>query len=89
MYCNNYLKSEVKRCIQIGLLCVQQNPTRRPTIKDVMLMLNGSKTPPQPTAPAMSSQSFNASASSEDDGGNSGQSAARQRMDIERDLYPR
>ncbi|KAL0363285.1 UNVERIFIED_CONTAM: G-type lectin S-receptor-like serine/threonine-protein kinase [Sesamum calycinum] len=33
-------KSEVLRCIQIGLLCVQQRPEDRPTMPNVLLMLD-------------------------------------------------
>ena len=29
----------VKRCIHVGLLCVQENPKDRPTMSDVVLML--------------------------------------------------
>ena len=31
---------EIMRCIQIGLLCVQENVARRPTMASVLLMLN-------------------------------------------------
>ncbi|KAK4439267.1 G-type lectin S-receptor-like serine/threonine-protein kinase [Sesamum alatum] len=33
-------KSEVLRCIQVGLLCVQQRPEDRPTMPNVLLMLD-------------------------------------------------
>ncbi|WJX65602.1 hypothetical protein P8452_50243 [Trifolium repens] len=35
--------SEVIRCIQVGLLCVQQRPEDRPDISSVVLMLNREK----------------------------------------------
>ena len=31
--------SEVQRCIQIGLLCVQEDPTDRPTMSTVVALL--------------------------------------------------
>ncbi|XP_049936326.1 uncharacterized protein LOC116263642 [Nymphaea colorata] len=45
--------SEVARCIHIGLLCVQEDATRRPTMSSIVLMLNSSSlTLPAPSAPA-------------------------------------
>lgn len=35
-----YFESEVIRCIEIGLLCVQENPDDRPTIAEVVSYLN-------------------------------------------------
>nr|XP_023884295.1 cysteine-rich receptor-like protein kinase 10 [Quercus suber] len=44
---------EVLRCIQISLLCVQKDPTDRPTMASIILMLNGhSVTLPSPQEPA-------------------------------------
>ena len=43
--------SEVVRCIQIALLCVQQRPEDRPDIPSVVLMLNGEKSLPKPKIP--------------------------------------
>jgi hypothetical protein len=37
----NYSETEVLKCVNIGLLCLQQNPIDRPTMSDVMVMLNG------------------------------------------------
>ena len=34
------VESQVLRCIQIGLLCVQNNPEYRPTMNYVVLMLS-------------------------------------------------
>ncbi|KAF8030793.1 hypothetical protein BT93_D0089 [Corymbia citriodora subsp. variegata] len=50
---------EVMRCIQVGLLCVQQRPEDRPTMSSVALML-GSETSdvPQPKEPGFSAESF-------------------------------
>ena len=36
----NYFQTEVIRCIEIGLLCVQENPDVRPTIAEVVSYLN-------------------------------------------------
>ncbi|WCJ32142.1 Cysteine-rich receptor-like protein kinase 41 [Euphorbia peplus] len=43
---------QVLRCTQIGLLCVQQNAMDRPTMLDVVVMLNSNTTLPTPTQPA-------------------------------------
>lgn len=44
--------SEVIRCIQVGLLCVQHRPEDRPDMSSVVLMLNGEKSLPKPKIPA-------------------------------------
>ncbi|KAI4365063.1 hypothetical protein MLD38_021083 [Melastoma candidum] len=45
--------ANIVRCIHIGLLCVQENMTNRPTMASVVLMLNSqSVTLPVPTQPA-------------------------------------
>ncbi|KAJ9141471.1 hypothetical protein P3X46_032008 [Hevea brasiliensis] len=44
--------NEVLRCIQIGLLCVQENVLIRPTMSAVVLMLNGETTLPTSKQPA-------------------------------------
>ena len=43
--------SEVVRCIQVGLLCVQQKAEDRPEMASVVLMLNGEKLLPNPKLP--------------------------------------
>ncbi|KAG6776920.1 hypothetical protein POTOM_016711 [Populus tomentosa] len=43
---------EVLRCIQIGLLCVQEFPDDRPTMLEVVFMLGNEITLPSPTKPA-------------------------------------
>ncbi|KAK3433263.1 hypothetical protein EUGRSUZ_D00918 [Eucalyptus grandis] len=50
---------EVLRCIQVGLLCVQQRPEDRPTMSSAVLML-GSETSDvsQPKEPGLSAESF-------------------------------
>lgn len=46
-------KSEILKCIHIGLLCVQEDPSDRPTMADVVIMLvTESITLPKPNQPA-------------------------------------
>lgn len=50
---NGSSRNEMSRCIQIALLCVQENITRRPTMASVVLMLESQSTNiPTPTRPA-------------------------------------
>ncbi|OVA11175.1 Protein kinase domain [Macleaya cordata] len=50
---DSVLKNEVMRSIHIGLLCVQENIGNRPTMSNVVLMLNSySITLPSPSQPA-------------------------------------
>ncbi|CAO2189134.1 unnamed protein product [Urochloa humidicola] len=53
---SHYMESEVLCCVEIGLLCVQENPAERPDASAVVLMLsNPSSTPddrPAPSRPA-------------------------------------
>ncbi|KAK7269962.1 hypothetical protein RIF29_22786 [Crotalaria pallida] len=50
---NNGTQNEIMRCIHIGLLCVQENLADRPTMADVVLMLNSySLTLSTPSEPA-------------------------------------
>ncbi|KAL2327793.1 hypothetical protein Fmac_021220 [Flemingia macrophylla] len=46
-----FIPSEVIRCIQVGLLCVQRRPEDRPDMSLVVLMLNGYKLLPKPKVP--------------------------------------
>ncbi|XP_065877252.1 G-type lectin S-receptor-like serine/threonine-protein kinase RKS1 isoform X2 [Euphorbia lathyris] len=48
----SYPRDEALRCIQIGLLCVQENAEDRPTMVEVVLMLGSEKAPPYPKQPA-------------------------------------
>ena len=49
---DNYDKYEVIRCVHIGLLCVQENPTDRPSMFTIFQMLtNTSITLPVPQPP--------------------------------------
>ncbi|XP_057750077.1 G-type lectin S-receptor-like serine/threonine-protein kinase SD1-1 isoform X3 [Arachis stenosperma] len=47
-----FTPSEATKCIQVGLLCVQQRPEDRPNMSSVVLMLNGEKLLPNPKVPA-------------------------------------
>lgn len=48
----DYPENEVLRCMQVGLLCVQEGSDERPTMASVVLMLGSeSMTLPQPTRP--------------------------------------
>ncbi|WOK92773.1 cysteine-rich receptor-like protein kinase 10 [Canna indica] len=50
---DQFPRSEVLRCIQIGLLCVQENPSDRPNMATVVLALNSSTVSIQaPSKPA-------------------------------------
>ncbi|KAM0952188.1 putative protein kinase RLK-Pelle-DLSV family [Dioscorea sansibarensis] len=49
---HSYSVSQVMRCIQMGLLCVQENPKDRPTMSSVVFMLGTSNVLlPQPKQP--------------------------------------
>ncbi|GAU15359.1 hypothetical protein TSUD_04280 [Trifolium subterraneum] len=57
---NNDSRNEIMRCIHIGLLCVQENITSRPTMASVVVMLNShSVTLPIPLEPAFHMDSGN------------------------------
>lgn len=47
-----YPENEVFSCVQIGLLCVQENPADRPDISAVVLMLSSNSTSLQTPKPA-------------------------------------
>nr|XP_010931375.2 cysteine-rich receptor-like protein kinase 10 [Elaeis guineensis] len=50
---DQYEIREVLRCIHIGLLCIQKDPTERPSMATVILMLSSYTVPlPAPSAPA-------------------------------------
>ncbi|KAL2931721.1 Cysteine-rich receptor-like protein kinase 10 [Bienertia sinuspersici] len=90
---NNCSEIEVIRCIQVGLLCVQQNAAQRPTMATAVLMLTGSIALPPPIMPAMSPHHFNLSISPDDDGRQNKQLATKSvavwSTDFEKDMYPR
>lgn len=45
---NSCSLTETLRCIQVGLLCVQQRSEDRPNMSSVVLMLSGERSLPQP-----------------------------------------
>ena len=46
-------RSEIIRCVHIGLLCVQENAADRPTMNEIVLMLNSNSISlPVPSKPA-------------------------------------
>ncbi|XP_024159948.1 G-type lectin S-receptor-like serine/threonine-protein kinase SD1-29 isoform X2 [Rosa chinensis] len=53
---DSYSSSEVLKCVHIGLLCVQDNATDRPTMKDIGLMLSSEKDGSQPKRPVFTIQ---------------------------------
>ena len=54
-----YPTNEVLRCIQIGLLCVQEHARDRPTMLTVVFMLGNDTPLPSPKKPAFISTSTN------------------------------
>ncbi|MBA0723258.1 hypothetical protein Golax_003853 [Gossypium laxum] len=49
---DSYSTDEILKCIQIGLLCVQECATNRPTMLTVVFMLSNETTLPSPEQPA-------------------------------------
>ena len=47
-----YPAHEVSRCVHIGLLCVQEQATHRPTMAEIVFMLGNETTLPPPNKPA-------------------------------------
>lgn len=61
-YKSSYVESQVKRCIQVGLLCVQSIADDRPMMPSVVLMLSSEDTAlPHPRKPAFFMQSDSSS----------------------------
>ena len=52
----SYPTDEVLRCIQIGLLCVQESVTDRPTMLTIIFMLGNDSALPFPKRPAFISK---------------------------------
>ncbi|KAJ4976381.1 hypothetical protein NE237_001487 [Protea cynaroides] len=50
---DNYSIHEVSRCIQVGLLCVQESAPNRPTMSSVVFMLGNENEIPTPNQPAL------------------------------------
>ncbi|XP_061993686.1 G-type lectin S-receptor-like serine/threonine-protein kinase SRK [Rosa rugosa] len=53
---DSYSSSEVLKCVQIRLLCVQDKAVDRPTMADIALMLSSEKDGPQPKMPVFTIQ---------------------------------
>ena len=49
--CDASEHEQMKRCMEVGLLCTQFNPADRPTMVDVLEMLNGKQEVPTPRKP--------------------------------------
>ena len=64
---------EVSRCNQIGLLCVQEQATDRPTMVEIVFMLGNETTLPSPNKPAfINRQNINNDQDSSNSAGASG-----------------
>uniref|UniRef100_A0A0E0LLR6 Uncharacterized protein n=1 Tax=Oryza punctata TaxID=4537 RepID=A0A0E0LLR6_ORYPU len=57
----NYPEAEVLKCINIGLLCLQENPVNRPTMADIMVLLNSNASSSTPAPAARPTFSFDGS----------------------------
>ncbi|WJX92593.1 receptor protein-tyrosine kinase [Trifolium repens] len=55
---NSCIESEVVRCIQIGLLCLQHHPDDRPNMTSVVVMLSSENTLPKPKEPGFLIKKF-------------------------------
>lgn len=51
---DSILAHEVVRCIQVGLLCVQDDAADRPTMSTIIFMLSNEATLPSPKQPMFS-----------------------------------
>jgi len=47
------IESEALRCIQIGLLCLQNHPDDRPNMTSVVVMLSSENSLPKPNDPGL------------------------------------
>ncbi|XP_019087870.1 PREDICTED: cysteine-rich receptor-like protein kinase 11 isoform X2 [Camelina sativa] len=55
---DSFQRNEVVRCVHIGLLCVQEDPSERPTLSSIVMMLtSNTMTLPVPRQPGLSFQS--------------------------------
>ncbi|XP_027186126.1 G-type lectin S-receptor-like serine/threonine-protein kinase At4g27290 isoform X2 [Cicer arietinum] len=55
---NSCIISEVSRCIQIGLLCLQHHPNDRPNMASVVVMLSSENALPKPKEPGFLIKKF-------------------------------
>ncbi|URE29093.1 receptor-like protein kinase [Musa troglodytarum] len=70
--CGRFQREEASRCIRTALLCVQENPSKRPTMASVVLMLSSpSMTTPSPSAPGFLIESSRTTDSNESTGNSS------------------
>ncbi|KAL6207008.1 hypothetical protein ACLB2K_024253 [Fragaria x ananassa] len=53
---DSYASSEVMKCVNIGLLCVQDSAADRPTMADIVLMLSSDTDGPEPKLPVFTIQ---------------------------------
>ncbi|KAL5721401.1 hypothetical protein ACHQM5_005053 [Ranunculus cassubicifolius] len=84
-----YSKNEVMQCIQLGLLCVQEDVAKRPTMTTIVLMLNSySFTLPTPSAPAFYGNAKTELNTKHTDGLSQSQSASNSDVSIS-ELEPR
>jgi hypothetical protein len=74
-----YPAQEVLRCIQIGLLCVQEQATDRPTMLEILFMLGNEATVPSPNKPAFINRPIN---SGQDSSGSKGAPTSLYEMTI-------
>ncbi|XAR55436.1 Non-specific serine/threonine protein kinase [Bertholletia excelsa] len=58
------VEGEVMRCVSVGLLCVQDDPSDRPAMANVLFMLSNETTLPNPKEPAFIGKTNSATASS-------------------------
>lgn len=91
---NNYSKAEILRCVQVGLFCVQQDPSNRPTMESVLLILQNNSSDVQlpPHYSSVSSSDTNVQAHNiarEHDQFQSDQTYDRESTMQFNDLYPR
>ncbi|XP_074267429.1 uncharacterized protein LOC141590770 [Silene latifolia] len=85
--------NELKRCIHIGLLCIQNNAEERPTMGAVVLMLTCAIDLPLPSPPMMTSAQHSVNMSytggQRSDADQFSTNSVTMRTDMAEDLYPR
>ncbi|KAM3251780.1 G-type lectin S-receptor-like serine/threonine-protein kinase [Capsicum annuum] len=55
---NSFSPEEITRCLHVGLLCVQEHPRDRPTMADIILMLNSEMKCSSPTQPTFKFETY-------------------------------
>ncbi|KAL2903509.1 Cysteine-rich receptor-like protein kinase 14 [Bienertia sinuspersici] len=63
---NNFSSGDIERCIHVGLLCTQEDPSKRPNMTSVLIMLNNQLNIelPSPTSPPVFPYKFETTAAS-------------------------